>query len=78
MDASEALRLSGVVTFVTAADIPGKNSFIVNAGKFPDPVSTLLLISRKNPKVIFCGYTFLWPNRLCFRIFVPIVLLLFM
>lgn len=39
VDASEALNLSGVVTFVTAADIPGRNSFVVNAGPFPDPVS---------------------------------------
>lgn len=38
VDASEALRLRGVVTFVTAADIPGRNSFVVSAGGFPDPV----------------------------------------
>lgn len=46
VDASEALRLMGVVTFVTAADIPGRNSFVVNAGAHPDPVSRLLLITR--------------------------------
>lgn len=39
VDASEALNLSGVVTFVTAADVPGKNSFVVSAGAHPDPVS---------------------------------------
>lgn len=39
VDASEALNLSGVVTFVTAADIPGINSFVVGAGAHPDPVS---------------------------------------
>lgn len=34
-------NMSGVVTFVTAADIPGKNSFIVSAGMHPDPVSLI-------------------------------------
>lgn len=43
VDASEALNLSGVVTFVTAADIPGRNSFVVGAGAFPDPVSSCLV-----------------------------------
>ncbi|XP_063888909.1 uncharacterized protein LOC135115838 isoform X1 [Scylla paramamosain] len=38
VDASEALRLKDVVTFVKAADIPGKNSFVVTAGVYPDPV----------------------------------------
>lgn len=44
VDTSEALRLNGVVTFVNAADIPGKNSFVVTAGAFPDPVSKMLWI----------------------------------
>nr|XP_053649189.1 uncharacterized protein LOC128700182 isoform X1 [Cherax quadricarinatus]XP_053649190.1 uncharacterized protein LOC128700182 isoform X1 [Cherax quadricarinatus]XP_053649191.1 uncharacterized protein LOC128700182 isoform X1 [Cherax quadricarinatus]XP_053649192.1 uncharacterized protein LOC128700182 isoform X1 [Cherax quadricarinatus] len=38
IDASEALKIPGVVSFVAAADIPGRNSFIVNAGARPDPV----------------------------------------
>lgn len=44
VDATEALNLSGVVAFVTAADIPGRNSFVVNAGPHPDPVSRHLLL----------------------------------
>lgn len=38
VNTSEALRLKGVVTFVNTADIPGKNSFVVSAGLYPDPV----------------------------------------
>lgn len=49
VDASEALNLSGVVAFVTAADIPGRNSFVVSAGAYPDPVS------------MSCNFLFLLP-----------------
>lgn len=38
VDTTEALKVDGVVTFVTASDIPGKNSFIVGAGAYPDPI----------------------------------------
>lgn len=38
IDASKALTLPGVLSFVTAEDIPGYNSFVVNAGSQPDPV----------------------------------------
>ncbi|KAK3885385.1 hypothetical protein Pcinc_010383 [Petrolisthes cinctipes] len=38
VDATEALKMNGVVNFVDASDIPGQNSFVVEAGPYPDPV----------------------------------------
>nr|BAS67018.1 aldehyde oxidase [Penaeus japonicus]BBC28100.1 aldehyde oxidase [Penaeus japonicus] len=38
IDTTEAMKLPGVVTFVNAQDIPGKNSFVVMMQRFPDPV----------------------------------------
>lgn len=38
VDTTEAMKVAGVVTFVNASDIPGTNSFVVNAGPFPDPI----------------------------------------
>ncbi|XP_045620965.1 LOW QUALITY PROTEIN: uncharacterized protein [Procambarus clarkii] len=38
IDTSEALKVAGVVGYVGAADIPGRNNFVVNAGGRPDPV----------------------------------------
>lgn len=29
----------GVLTVVMAGDVPGENTFVVNAGPYPDPVS---------------------------------------
>ncbi|CAL4076880.1 unnamed protein product, partial [Meganyctiphanes norvegica] len=38
VDATKALFIPGVIDFVTAEDIPGVNSFVAQAGPYPDPV----------------------------------------
>ncbi|XP_070000799.1 uncharacterized protein [Penaeus vannamei] len=38
IDTTEAMKLPGVLSFVKAEDIPGKNSFVGTMGRFPDPV----------------------------------------
>ncbi|XP_064107764.1 uncharacterized protein LOC135216406 [Macrobrachium nipponense] len=38
IDTADALAVPGVKIFIAAADIPGENSFVKNAGPFPDPV----------------------------------------
>ncbi|KAK4312005.1 hypothetical protein Pmani_016533 [Petrolisthes manimaculis] len=38
INATDALSVPGVLTVVMAGDVPGQNSFVVNAGPHPDPI----------------------------------------